>query len=247
MSKYFNKISKINFEESKSSNPLSFKYYDENQMVLGKTMKEHLRFATCYWHTFTWPGLDPFGGPTFNRPWMKSGNAMEMAELKLEEAFDFFSKITTPYFCFHDRDISPEGKTYVETQKNFFHIVDLMEKKMSKTGVKLLWGTANAFSHKRFMAGASTNPDPEVFAYAAAQVKDCMNATNRFGGGREVERSAAVDLHVDAQELVTVSSTHRNRHRLALVVGRPGSHMLEAFATVTPIVGRVGPLMTCWW
>ncbi|SVA03877.1 uncharacterized protein METZ01_LOCUS56731, partial [marine metagenome] len=182
MSEYFNKISKINFEGSTSANPLSFKYYDENQMVLGKTMKEHLRFATCYWHTFTWPGLDPFGGPTLDRPWMKSGNAMEMAELKLEEAFDFFSKITTPYFCFHDRDISPEGETYAETQKNFFHIIDLMEKKMSETGVKLLWGTANAFSHKRFMAGASTNPDPEIFAYAAAQVKDCMNATNRLGG-----------------------------------------------------------------
>ena len=182
MSEYFNKISKIKFEESKSFNPLSFKYYDENQMVLGKTMKEHLRFATCYWHSFTWPGLDPFGGPTLNRPWMKSGNTMEMAELKLEEAFDFFSKITTPYFCFHDRDISPEGETYAETKKNFFHIIDLMEKKMSQTGVKLLWGTANAFSHKRFMAGASTNPDPEVFAYAAAQVKDCMNATNRLGG-----------------------------------------------------------------
>jgi xylose isomerase len=182
MSEYFNNISKINFEGPTSSNPLSFKYYDENQMVLGKTMKEHLRFATCYWHTFTWPGLDPFGGPTLDRPWMKLGNVIEMAELKLDEAFDFFSKITTPYFCFHDRDISPEGSTYAETQKNFFHIIDLMEKKMSETGVKLLWGTANAFSHKRFMAGASTNPDPEVFAYAAAQVKDCMNATNRLGG-----------------------------------------------------------------
>jgi xylose isomerase len=182
MSNYFEKISEIQFEGEISNNPLSFKYYDENKIVLSKTMKEHLRFATCYWHSFTWPGLDPFGGPTLNRPWMKSGNTMEMAELKLEEAFDFFSKITTPYFCFHDRDISPEGETYAETQKNFFHIIDLMEKKMSQTGVKLLWGTANAFSHKRFMAGASTNPDPEVFAYAAAQVKDCMNATNRLGG-----------------------------------------------------------------
>ena len=182
MSNYFEKISEIQFEGEISNNPLSFKYYDENKIVLGKTMKEHLRFATCYWHSFTWPGLDPFGGPTLNRPWMKSGNTMEMAELKLEEAFDFFSKITTPYFCFHDRDISPEGETYAETKKNFFHIIDLMEKKMSQTGVKLLWGTANAFSHKRFMAGASTNPDPEVFAYAAAQVKDCMNATNRLGG-----------------------------------------------------------------
>ena len=126
MSSYFNNIPKINFEGSDSSNPLSFKYYDENRIVLGKTMKEHLRFATCYWHTFTWPGLDPFGGPTFARPWMKSGNDLELAEIKLDAAFDFFSKITTPYFCFHDRDISPEGKSYAETQKNFYHIVDKM-------------------------------------------------------------------------------------------------------------------------
>ena len=182
MSSYFNNIPKINFEGSDSSNPLSFKYYDENRIVLGKTMKEHLRFATCYWHTFTWPGTDPFGGPTFTRPWMKSGNDLELAEIKLNAAFDFFNKITTPYFCFHDRDISPEGNSYAETQKNFYHIVDKMEKKMAKTGTKLLWGTANAFSHKRYMAGASTNPDPEVFAYIAAQVKDCMEATKRLGG-----------------------------------------------------------------
>ena len=182
MKDYFGKISKVNFEGSDSSNPLSFKYYDENKIVLGKTMKEHLRFAVCYWHTFTWPGLDPFGGPTFDRPWMQSGNALDMAELKLEAAFDFFSKITTPFFCFHDRDISPEGSSYLETQKNFHHIIDKMENKMQETGIKLLWGTANAFSHKRYMSGASTNPDPEVFAYVAAQVKDCMEATMRLGG-----------------------------------------------------------------
>ena len=182
MSSYFKDISKIQYEGVDSNNPLSFKYYDEDKVVLGKKMKDHLRFATCYWHTFTWPGLDPFGGPTFERPWMQQGDPIEKAEEKLDEAFDFFEKITTPFFCFHDRDISPEGKNYSETQKNFFHIIDLMEKKLSKSKVKLLWGTANAFSHRRYMAGASTNPDPEVFAYKAAQVKDCMEATMRLDG-----------------------------------------------------------------
>ena len=182
MSSYFKDISKIQYEGVDSNNPLSFKYYDEDKVVLGKKMKDHLRFATCYWHTFTWPGLDPFGGPTFERSWMQQGDPIEKAEEKLDEAFDFFDKITTPFFCFHDRDISPEGKNYSETQKNFFHIIDLMEKKLSKSKVKLLWGTANAFSHRRYMAGASTNPDPEVFAYKAAQVKDCMEATMRLGG-----------------------------------------------------------------
>ena len=179
---YFSKIDEIKFEGISSNNPLSFKFYDENKIVLGKTMKEHLRFAACYWHTFNWPGLDPFGGPTFDRPWMKSGDALKMAELKLDIAFDFFSKIKTPFFCFHDRDIAPEGSTYKETQKNFFHIIDLMEKKMELSNMQLLWGTANAFSHKRYMSGASTNPNPEVFAYKAAQVKDCMEATMRLGG-----------------------------------------------------------------
>ena len=182
MSSYFKDISKIQYEGVDSNNPLSFKYYDEDKVILGKKMKDHLRFATCYWHTFTWPGLDPFGGPTFERPWMQQGDPIEKAEEKLDEAFDFFDKITTPFFCFHDRDISPEGKNYSETQKNFFHIIDLMEKKLSKSKIKLLWGTANAFSHRRYMAGASTNPDPEVFAYKAAQVKDCMEATMRLGG-----------------------------------------------------------------
>jgi xylose isomerase len=182
MSNYFEKISEIQFEGESSNNPLSFKYYDENKIVLGKTMKDHLRFATCYWHTFTWPGLDPFGGPTFDRPWMASGDPLQMAKIKLDAAFDFFKKIKTPFFCFHDRDIAPEGSTYSETKKNLDHIVDLMEIKMKDTEVKLLWGTANAFSHKRYMGGASTNPDPEVFAYVAAQVKDCMDITKHLGG-----------------------------------------------------------------
>ena len=113
---------------------------------------------------------------------MTNGNPLQMAKAKLDVAFDFFTKIKTPFFCFHDRDISPEGERYSETQKNFFQIIDLMQEKMTQTGTKLLWGTANAFSHKRYMSGASTNPDPEVFAYKAAQVKDCLDATLRLGG-----------------------------------------------------------------
>ena len=123
MTEYFSKIPEIKFEGEESANPFAFKFYDENKKVLGKSMKEHLRFATCYWHTFTWPGLDPFGGQTFDRPWMQAGDEMKMAEMKLDAAFDFFTKIKTPFFCFHDRDISPEGSNYAETQKNFFHIV----------------------------------------------------------------------------------------------------------------------------
>ena len=186
MSDYFKNINEINYEGPDSENPLSFKYYDENKQVLGKTMKEHLRFATCYWHTFTWPGLDPFGGATFERPWMSDSDPLKMDEMKLDEDFDFFNKIKNTLFCFHERDIAPEGSNYKEKQKNFLHIVDLMESKMNSSNVKLLWGTANAFSHKRYMSGASTNPDPEVFAYKAAQVKDCMDATKRLGGSNYV-------------------------------------------------------------
>ena len=232
MNNYFRDIPKIKFGGKEDDNPLSFKYYDENQVVLGKSMKDHLRFATCYWHTFTWPGLDPFGGPTFDRPWMKAGNSIEMAELKLEEAFDFFTKITTPYFCFHDRDISPEGKSYAETQKNFYHIIDLMEKKIDETGVKLLWGTANAFSHKRYMGGASTNPDPEVFAYAAAQVKDCMEATKRLGGenyvlwgGREgYETILNTDMKLEMNNLIRfLELVVNHKHK----IGFKGQILLE--------------------
>ena len=232
MSKYFKDINRIEFKGRDDNNPLSFKYYNEDQKVLGKTMKEHLRFATCYWHTFTWPGLDPFGGPTFDRPWMKAGDPIEMAELKLNEAFDFFTKITTPYFCFHDRDIAPEGNSYAETQKNFFHIVDLMEKKINDTGIKLLWGTANAFSHKRYMGGASTNPDPEVFAYAAAQVKDCMEATMRLGGenyvlwgGREgYETILNTDMKIEMDNLIRfLELVVNHKHK----IGFKGQILLE--------------------
>lgn len=180
---FFNTVSKIQFEGADSTNPLAFRYYDENQIVLGKTMKEHLRFAACYWHNFCWAGSDIFGAGTFDRPWIQAtGNQLQLAEQKAEVAFEFFEKLGVPYFCFHDADAAPEGATLKEFHANVSHIADIFEKQMDRTGVKLLWGTANLFSNARFCAGASTNPNPELFAYAAAQVKHVMDITHRLGG-----------------------------------------------------------------
>lgn len=182
MSGYFKDIPQIQFEGADSQNPLAFRYYNPEQMVMGKTMKEHLRFAACYWHTFCWNGADPFGGGTFERPWFAGGSPLELAEQKAEAAFDFFSKLNVPYYCFHDRDVAPEGATPRESQSNFLHMVEKLEAHQARTGMKLLWGTANVFSHRRFMSGAATNPNPELFAMAAAQVRDAMDATHRLGG-----------------------------------------------------------------
>ena len=134
MTEYFSKIPEVKFEGEESTNPFAFKFYDESKKVLGKSMKEHLRFATCYWHTFTWPGLDPFGGQTFDRPWMKSGDAMQMAKMKLDAAFDFFSKILTPFYCFHDRDVAPEGETIAESEKNLDAVAEVLAEEQQRTG-----------------------------------------------------------------------------------------------------------------
>ena len=180
--KYFDKIPKIELKGAQSEDPLSFKFYDASKIVLGKSMEENLRIASCYWHSFSWPGGDPFGGPTFQRPWMQKGDAIEMAKLKLENAFDFFEKLGQPYFCFHDADIAPEGSNFAETEAIQKTIVDAIQKKIEDGNTKLLWGTANLFSHRRYMGGAATNPDPDVFKYAAAQVKMCMDNTKQLGG-----------------------------------------------------------------
>jgi len=183
MSQFFENVDKIQFEGADSTNPLAFRYYDENQVVLGKTMKEHLRFAACYWHNFCWAGSDIFGAGTFDRPWIQAtGNQLEHAEQKAKVAFEFFEKLGTPYFCFHDADIAPEGETLQEFHDNVDHIVGIFEKEMKRTGIKLLWGTANLFSNARFCAGGSTNPNPDLYAYAAAQVKHAMDVTHRLGG-----------------------------------------------------------------
>lgn len=183
---YFSDIEKISYEGPHTENPLAFRWYNAEQPVLGKSMAEQLRMAVCYWHTFCWLGNDPFGGQTMFRPWFESGDPMQQAKLKLSVAFEFFEKLGTPFFCFHDRDVAPEGDTLAQSNRNLDVIVEEMQDLMARTGLKLLWGTANLFSHHRYMSGAATNPDPEVFAYAAAQVKHVLEITNRLDGANYV-------------------------------------------------------------
>ncbi len=182
MTSYFSHIAPIRYQGPGSDEALAFRHYDKDRIVLGKRMEEHLRFAVCYWHSFCWTGLDPFGSGTFERPWFQGGSAMELAEMKAQAAFDFFSRLGTPYYCFHDRDVAPEGSTPRESHEHLARMVDVLGEHQQRTGVKLLWGTANLFSHRRFMAGAASNPDPEIFAMAALQVRDAMDATMRLGG-----------------------------------------------------------------
>ncbi|MBF9031693.1 xylose isomerase [Rhodobacterales bacterium HKCCE3408] len=177
---YFADIAPIAFEGPESTNPLAFRHYDPSEVVGGKTMAEHLRFAVAYWHSFAWEGGDPFGGRTFERPWF--GDGMAQAKAKADAAFDLFGILGQPFFCFHDADVRPEGADFAEQTRNLGEIVDYFASKMEATGTKLLWGTANLFSHRRYMAGAATNPDPDVFAYAAATLKTCIDATHRLGG-----------------------------------------------------------------
>lgn len=181
---FFGDIQKIRYEGPDSDNPLAFRHYNPDEIVLGKRLEDHLRFAVAYWHTFAWEGGDPFGGRTFDRPWYKDG--LEAAKLKADVAFEFFSLLGAPFYCFHDADVRPEGNNFAENTRNLEAIVDIFEKKQAETGIKLLWGTANLFSHRRYMSGAATNPDPEVFAFAAATVKTCMDATKRLGGDNYV-------------------------------------------------------------
>jgi len=182
MTSYFADIEPIRFEGPESSNPLAFKYYDKTRMVMGKTMDDHLRLAVCYWHTFCWDGFDVFGAGTFNRPWHGGPVDQARADHKLDEAFAFFTRLGLPYFCFHDVDVMATASTIDEHVRNFATIIDKIEAKMAQTGVKLLWGTANLFSHPRYMAGGATNPDPDVYRFAATQVRQCLEATHRLHG-----------------------------------------------------------------
>lgn len=175
----------LDFEPS-TEEPLAYRYYDAKRMVLGKPMAEQLRFAACYWHSFASTGMDVFGDGTFQRPWHAAGNAMEQALHKADVAFDMFRLLDVPFFTFHDRDVAPEGRTLRESNDQLMRMVDVFERKMDETGVRLLWGTANLFSHPRYMSGAATNPDPDVFAFAAAQVRCAMEATHRLRGANYV-------------------------------------------------------------
>ncbi len=183
---YFPGISKIQFEGPDSSNPLAFKYYDPDKVVAGKAMKDHFRFAVAYWHTFCGTGADPFGPGTIDFPWDTSNDAMQAAKDKLDAAFEFITKLGVPFYCFHDRDIAPEGDTVQKSEKNLKTIIDLAQVKQEASGVKLLWGTANVFSHSRYMNGAATNPNFEVLTHVAAQVKAAIDATVQLGGDNYV-------------------------------------------------------------
>ncbi|CAN5192227.1 xylose isomerase [soil metagenome] len=212
---------------------LAFAAYEPDRMVLGKTMEEHLRMAVCYWHSFNWAGSDIFGAGTFDRPWLEAASdPIAAAHQKMDAAFEFFVKLGIPFFCFHDVDIAPPGDTFAESVRNRETMVDYAEKKMAETGVQLLWGTANLFSHPRYAAGAATNPDPDVFTYAGAQVKHALEATLRLGGanyvlwgGREgYESLLNTDLKREGDQLgrfLTLVAEHKRR------IGFEGTLLIE--------------------
>ncbi|WP_108396758.1 xylose isomerase [Devosia submarina] len=184
MTDFFKGISPVKFEGAESTNPLAYRHYNKDEMVLGKRMEDHIRPGVAYWHTFAYEGGDPFGGRTFDRPWWDKG--MEGARLKADVAFELFDLLDIPFFCFHDADIAPEGATLAESNRNVREIGEIFARKMETSRTELLWGTANLFSNRRYMAGAATNPDPEIFAYAAGQVKNVLELTHELGGANYV-------------------------------------------------------------
>jgi len=181
---FFKGISPVKFEGPQSSNPLAYRFYNKDELVMGKRMEDHIRPAVAYWHTFAWEGGDPFGGRTFDRPWF--GDSLDHARLKADVAFELFDLLDIPFFCFHDRDIAPEGASLAESNRNVRTIAEIFARKMEKSRTRLLWGTANLFSNRRYMSGAATNPDPDVFVYAAAQVKNVLEITKDLGGSNYV-------------------------------------------------------------
>ena len=184
---FFDDVEPVRYRGPDSDDPLSFRWYDPDRVVAGRTMADHLRPAVCYWHSFVWPGSDVFGDGTLERPWHAAGlDPMRAAADKMTAAFEFFEKLGIPFFTFHDRDVAPEGASFKESCRNLDEMVDAAAAHMERTGVRLLWGTANLFSHPRYAAGAATNPDPEIFARAAAQVCHALEATHRLGGDNYV-------------------------------------------------------------
>ena len=179
---YFKGIQQVKYEGPESDNDLAFHWYDEKKVVRGKTMKEHFRFASAYWHSFSGNGSDPFGEPTHIFPWDEKTDPVERAKDKMDAAFEFITKLNIPYYCFHDVDVVSYGSDIVENEKRLMALVDYAKQKQKDTGVKLLWGTANLFSNRRYMNGAATNPDFHVLAHAGAQVKAALDATIALGG-----------------------------------------------------------------
>lgn len=186
METIFSQIPTVRYEGPDTDKELAYRYYNPEQVVLGKPLKDHLRFAVAYWHSLAMTGSDPFGAATIDRPWMAPGDSIERAKQKADAAFDLFRVLGLPFFCFHDRDIVAEGDNLQATLANLHTIADYLQQKMQSVETKLLWGTANLFSHPRFMAGAATNPDPEVFAWSATTIKHCMDVTKQLGGANYV-------------------------------------------------------------
>ena len=178
----FKGIKQIRYEGPKSKNPLAFKHYNPNEKLEGKSMRDHLRFAVCYWHTFRGTGSDPFGVGTMQRPWDDGSNSVGNAQRRVHVAFEFMEKLGVPFYCFHDRDVAPEGRTLAETNANLDALVPSLKAEQRRTGIKLLWGTANLFSNPRYVHGAATSCNAEVFAFAAAQVKKALEVTHTLGG-----------------------------------------------------------------
>jgi xylose isomerase len=183
---YFAPFDTVRYEGPETRNDLAYRWYDKDRVVLGKRMEDHLRFAVCFWHSFCWPGSDVFGAGTFKRPWLGAVNDATAARAKREAALSFVEKLDVPFYCFHDVDVMADADGVVAFRASFAEAVDHLERLQAQTGRRLLWGTANLFSHPRYMAGAATNPDPEVFAWAAMQVRDCLEATHRLGGANYV-------------------------------------------------------------
>jgi xylose isomerase len=179
---YFPEVQTIRYEGPGTTNPLAFRHYNPDEVVEGKTMRDHLRFSVAYWHTLRGMGGDPFGPGCAVRPWEDGTDSLEMAVTRVRVAFELMEKLGTPFYCFHDRDVAPEGKTLAETNKNLDAVVKVLKEEQDRTGIRLLWGTANLFSHPRYVHGAATSPNADVFAYAAAQVKKAMEVTHELGG-----------------------------------------------------------------
>lgn len=178
----FPEIDKIRYEGPESDNPLAYRWYNEDEMIEGKSMKDHLRFSVVYWHTFRGNGADPFGVGTMQRPWDDGTDSVENARARVRVAFEFMEKLGAPYYAFHDRDVAPEGANLTETNRIFDSVAEVLKEEQERTGIKLLWGTANMFTHPRYLHGAATSSNADVFAYCAAQVKKALEITQELGG-----------------------------------------------------------------
>jgi xylose isomerase len=224
---------RIPFGGLDSTDPLSFKVYEPDRLVLGTRMAEHLRIGVCVWHSFAWPGTDMFGAGTMDRPWLTPGrDPMEAAREKMAAAFEFLAKLGVPYYCFHDLDVAPTGRTFAESRANLDALADEAAGYQERTGMQLLWGTANLFTHPRYAGGAATNPDPEVFAYAAAQVRQMLEVTQRLGGtnyvlwgGREgYDTLLNTDLRREGEQLARfLHLVAEHKHK----IGFQGSLLIE--------------------